>query len=177
MAVENKYTSSKLSATTGQLSAPATLQSALENGGAPVGALFATFEVAAADSDGSVYRVFKGLPANLIPLDIKIACDAITAGTVWDVGLYDTDLGAVIDADCFAANLDLSSAADFGNPTALDGMDAVAIENYNKRLFEHAGHTVEANTRRGKGYDLALTADTVGSAAGTISVLMYYAMG
>ena len=176
MAVENKYTNSKLNASTGQLANPATLLSALENGGAPVGALFATFEVAAADSDGSVYRVFKGLPMNLVPLDIKIASDGITGGTAYDVGLYDTDLGAVIDADCFAANLDLSSAADFGNPTAIDGMDAVAIESYNKRLFEHAGHTIEGRTARHKGYDLALTGDTVGTGAGTVSVLMLYAL-
>lgn len=174
MAVENKYVNALLSATTGQLLRPSEPLPAIKVG-AELGVMFETFEVAAADSDGSIYRVFKGVDGNLIPLAILIASDGITGGTVYDVGLYDTDLGTVIDADCFAANLDLSSAADFGFATAIDGLDAVAIEDMAKRIFEHAAHTIL--TRRGKGYDIALTGDTVGTGAGTISVLMIYAKG
>ena len=138
---------------------------ALEAGGAETKILWQTFEIAAADDDGSKYRVFKDLPPGLIPIRIDIACDAITAGTVFDVGLYSPDLGAVIDADCFAANLDLSSASRY----AVDGLGAVAIENFNKRIFEHAGHTAATKLRS---YDLVITGDTVGTAAGTVCVRM-----
>lgn len=143
--------------------------------GAGAGFVYNTFEIAAADDDTSVFRTFAGLGYNVIPLMILVACDEITAGTDWDVGLYDTSLGAVIDKDVFADGLDLSTAVASLNPkTALDGMSAVAIENYGKRLYEHAGHT--AATRRNT-YDIALTANTIGTAAGTISTMLNFALG
>lgn len=174
MAVENKYINALLSATTGQLLRASNPLPAI-NVGAEIGVMYDTFEIAAADSDASVYRIFKGVDGNLIPLALLIACDAITAGTVVDFGLYDTDLGAVIDADAFAADLNISSALDFGFATALDGLDAVAIENYGRRIFEHAAHTIL--TRRGKGYDICMTGDTIGTAAGTVAAMLIYAKG
>lgn len=137
--------------------------------------LYNTFEVAAADDNGSKYRVFKNLDANLIPIIIAVGNDAITAGTGYDVGLYRPNGGAALDDDCFAATLDMSVAAASMNPkTAKDGMAAVAIENYGRRLFEHAGHTI---SNKLNAYDLVLTADTVGTAAGTISVAMLCVQG
>lgn len=144
-------------------------------GGADERVMFATLEIAAANDDGSKFVLFPDLPPNLIPLEIRIANDAITAGTAYDVGLYESGLGAVIDADAFAANLDMSvAAASLAPKTAKDGMAAVAIENWYKRLFEHAGHTP---VTKKKSYDIVLTADTIGSAAGTIAALLKYAMG
>lgn len=169
MAVENKYTDANINA-----AGRVTKLLSMANAGSNLSAAFATFEVAAADSDGSIYRVFKALDPNLIPIAILIGCDSITGGTVWDVGLYAPDLGAVVDADAFAANLDLSTGVDLGFATALDGMDAVAIENYGRKIYEHAGHTV---TTKLESYDLALTGDTVGTAAGTVSVLLLYVQG
>lgn len=170
MAVEDKYLHSNFQSGT------STLKKLLPSifVGSPVKAAFATFETAAADSDGSKYRCFKGLDGSIVPLAILIATDGITGMTAVDVGLYETDLGAVCDVDCFAADLDLSSAADFGFATAIDGMDAVAIENYYKKLYEHAGHT---ELTQKKEYDLVLTADTVGSGAATVSVILIYAQG
>lgn len=169
MAVEDKNVDSGSSA---QI---ASMVRKLFNTGAEIGALFVTFEVAAADSDASVYRLFHGLPYGTIPLLLLIANDAITDGTDYDVGLYDTDLGAVIDKDVFADGLDLSSAhASLTPGTALDGLLTVAIENRGKELWEHAGHTV-SNLR--DTYDIALTANTVGSAAGTVSALLIFAIG
>lgn len=170
MAVEDKYVNSNISGNVVNK-----LLAGINAHGSHVHALFATVEVAAADSDGSKYRFFKNLDPNLIPLGIFVANDAITAGTDYGVGLYRPDLGAVIDKDAFAAGLDMSAAAASLNPkTAKDGMAAVAIENMGRRIFEHAGHTIQTKL---EGYDLVLTADTVGSAAGTISVLMLVAQG
>lgn len=144
------------------------------NVGAPLLAFFETFETVSGDNDADVKRIFKALDPNLIPIAILIATDGITGQTAVDVGLYETNLGAVCDADCFAANLDTSSAADFGFATALDGMDAVAIENYGRKLYEHAGDTAAAHS---PAYDLCLTLDTAGSGAATLAVLMIAAKG
>jgi hypothetical protein len=145
------------------------------NGGGILEYKFATVEIAAADSDGSKYIMFPNLPADIIPLEICVACDAITAGTVFDIGLYNSNLGTVVSAAVFASNIDLSSAVASLNPkTALDAMSAVPIENYGKRLWEHAGHT-QANKKMS--YDIVLTGDTVGTAAGTVSMSLKYLKG
>lgn len=173
MAVEDKYVNSVNFDASGNL---LHLANAINCSGSKVGAMFETVELAAADSDGSVYRFFKGVDANLIPLFIIPACDEITAGTVFDIGLYEPNLGVVVNAAVFASNLDFSSAKSFALATCLDGMAAVAIENRGKRIFEHAGHSVTAGTRLSS-YDICVTGDTVGSAAGTVSLMMIYAIG
>lgn len=174
MAVENKYVNSTNYNASGVLQH---LAKGINCGGAQIGAIFETVEIAAADSDLSVYRFFKALDGNLIPLFVFLATDGITGGTAFEVGFYKTDLGVVIDENCLAATKDLSSASGFSLATVIDGMSAVAIEDRGKRIFEHCGHTIAAGTRLGAGYDLALTATTVGSGAGTVSVLMIYAQG
>src|ERR1043166_3247920 len=120
MAVENKNVDTGSSA-----AQSLSVLRGLNGSGAEVGALFVTFEVAAADSDASVYRLFHGLPANLIPLQLLIANDAITAGSDWDAGLYDTALGAVISKDVFLNGADLSTGhASLTPGTAVDGLSA-----------------------------------------------------
>ena len=93
MAVEDKYINANVAA--GKLANPA-LQL-----GSPVVAFVSSFEVAIADDDGSKFRIAKGLQPNLIPIMALIASDTITSSTDWDLGLYETDLGAVIDVDVF----------------------------------------------------------------------------
>lgn len=170
MPVEDKYVSDFISGNFVNKLLPA-----INAHGAHVHALFATEEIAAADDDGSKYRFFKNLDPNLIPLAIMVGNDAITGGTNYDVGLYRPDLGTVLNKSVFAEGLDMSAAAASLNPkTAKDGMKDLAIENYGRRLFEHAGHTVLTKL---EAYDLVLTADTCGTAAGTISVLLLVAQG
>lgn len=148
-------------------------RSGIVNGGRLV-CLAQTFEVAAADDDGSIYKLAK-LPANAIPVKCDVFCDAITAGTNWDLGLYKEN-GDVADKDLFAAALDMSAAAAITAPknglTNLGGSDPVA--SVGKTLWELLGLTV---VNKQEAYDLALTANTVGSAAGTISVVLYYILG
>lgn len=133
-----------------------------------------TFEVAAADSDASIYRVFKGVNPDLIPIRVEIYNDAITGGSSYDLGLYDSlaEGGLVIDKDIFAATLDMSTAAASGSPK--DGLKDVNQADRVKRIYELAGHTL---TTKHVSYDIALTANTVGSAAGTITVIAFFVQG
>lgn len=133
--------------------------------------LVCTFEVAAADADGDVYRIAQDLNPNLIPIKITVLNDAITAGTDWDLGLYKPSGGAVLDKDVFADGADMSSAA---TSTPKDGLVTVDIANRAKKLYEHAGHTISTKI---ESYDLAFTANTVGTAAGTITVIAEFVQG
>lgn len=163
MAVEDKYVDSDLVA--------GKLAQALKSGGAEVFAMVATLEVAAADDDGSVYRLFKNLPGNLVPLKIEIANDAITGGTDYELGLYETGVGgAAKDIDCLMGTTTMASARARGSE--ISGMSAVAVDSPDSTLYELAGDTLATSE---PGYDLALTANTVGTAAGTITVIAWFA--
>jgi len=168
MAVEDKYVDADLAA--GKLGNPAQIS------GAELQATNFTFEVAAADDDGSIYRVCKSLNPNLIPIKFEINNDSITVGTDYDLGLYETSTdqgdGLVIDKDVFADGLDMSAAA--ANGSEKNGLGAVAIENLPRKLSEHAGDTV---ITKKQGYDIAFTANTVGSSDGTISGRFYFIQG
>lgn len=139
---------------------------------------FATFEVAAADDDGSIFRLAT-LPATAKLIDIKVATDGLTGSTDWDMGFYDPlgqRGGLEVDKDILMDGQTLASAADFGNPTALDGMDNVAIEYAGTRtIWEHLTKSISAVPRTAQNeYDLALTANTIGSGTGTVSVQYTY---
>lgn len=127
--------------------------------------------IAAADDDGSVYRFLKSLTADVQMYDIKVATTAITDGTDYDIGLYLTDKGAVVAVDVFMSAQTLASAVDFGGATVLDGMDNVTPANYGKTLWEYAAHSMTAiPVTKKHAYDVALTGQTVGSVAGTVSI-------
>lgn len=162
MAVENKYVNAEVVA--GKLALPAS------SGAGQIIVARQTVAVAAADDDGSIYRVFKAVPSELIPLKIDIETTTITAGTDYDLGLYQTDLGAVVDADCLMDGQTMATAS-----KALNGLGAVAAADALLPLWDLAAGVTSA-TKKGN-YDIALTANTVGSAAGTIVVTAYFTMG
>lgn len=139
------------------------------NTGAECYWLYNTFAKAAGDSDTSKWRLFRNLDANLIPVMIVLACDALAGFTSASLGLYKPDVGGAADAAaCFMSAVSIAAGAASLNPkTAFDGMAAVGHNLYGRRLFEHAGHTIK--TKR-IAYDLVLTGNTVGGAAGNISV-------
>lgn len=130
-----------------------------------------TVEVAAADDDGSVYR-FARIRSSARMSEITVFNDAITAGTSYDVGLYRTakDGGAVVDADLFASALDLSSASAVAGTQALTEATATNIDKIEKQLWQLLGLSADPMID----YDLCLTGNTVGTAAGTISVRTRY---
>lgn len=121
-------------------------------------------EVAAADSDASTYR-FVRLPSNAVIFRLEILNDAIAGGTSYDAGLYKTAAagGAAVDADVFATAIDMSVARTLPQDAMFEVLD---IANVEKRLWELAGLTADPMCE----YDVVLTANTVGSAAGTIAV-------
>jgi hypothetical protein len=127
-----------------------------------------TVEVAAADSDTSVYRMFKNVSSSARLTSLVFVSDAITAGTVYHVGLYSVNGGAVVDNDILAASIDFSSASVLTAPK--NGLGAVAIENLGKALWQLAG--VATLGAAPPAYDICLYGSTVGTADGTITGIM-----
>lgn len=118
-------------------------------------------DVAAADDDGSVYRVCRAHTSQRL-FSVHITNAAITSGTDWDFGAYETAAngGALIDKDNIVDARTMASAV--AVPTALAFTTG---SDYGKRLWEILGYTSDPC----KEIDLAWTANTVGSGAGTIT--------
>jgi hypothetical protein len=144
---------------------------AAHNPNSEVKALHFSFEVAAADEDGSVYRVGQMSPRAVI-ISCKIANDAITGGTDYGIGFYKplTLGGAVINKDGIAAGVDMSSAR-----ALLTEVFGVTQANVGKSVLGLCA--VTTGLEKYGDVDVALTADTVGSAAGTISGVITYIDG
>lgn len=136
----------------------------------------AIVEVAAGDDDGSIYRLFRNIPQDLIPAKIEISNDTITSGSDYDLGFYQPTIGgvagAVIDKEKLASTLDMSSAATNGSPK--DGLENLNIDEAQELIYVLAGDTLDDHEL---GYDIALTANTVGSVAGTITVKAWFVQG
>lgn len=154
MAVEDKYVNTDL--------ATGVLLDAKSNGGTTSKWFRITEEVASGDDDGSVYR-FMRIPSNAVIKSIKIWNDAITSGTDYDIGLYTIDSGAVVDKDLLADGLDLSSAQD-----GVEVLTAPDIAQIGGPIWSYSALSLTADPK--KEYDLAITANTVGSANGTITL-------
>lgn len=163
MAVEDKYVDANIVA--------GKVASAIVTGtGTRTVTMVATVAVAAADDDGSVYRVFNDIPSSFVPVNICIQNTAITSGTDYDLGIYKPNGGAVVDKDILMDGQTMASAvtvATWNNA----GMGALTLSNGLQSLG-----TLSAQTDVDSSYDLALTANTVGSAAGTIRVTATFAV-
>jgi len=168
MAVINDYVDSNLAVAVGKKA------NAINLAKAEAFAFIATFEMAAADDDGSKYRIAKGIDPNLIPLSLRVACDAITGCNDVDFGFYDSleEGGLEIDKDCLADGIDISSG--YSRILALDALVTVNLANAQKRIFELCGHTLST---RHVSYDLVMTANTAGSGAGTVTVYGFFVQG
>jgi hypothetical protein len=132
----------------------------------------AVVAVAAGDDDASLFpvaRVWSGWRIS----SIEIAADALGTGALYDVGIYDiaANGGAAIDDDEFASALDLSAAVALTNVTnEAAATDLVKME---MALWERLGLTEDPK----KWYDVVLTADGAGTAAGDIFVRVRYVDG
>lgn len=137
--------------------------------------LAGTFEFAAADDNGSIYKLGI-LPANAIPVKFDVINDATAGATDVSAGLY-KESGVVADLDIFLASGDLSSGHAITAPldglTNLGGADPIAA--IGKKLYELLGLTSATTTE--SGYVLALTAAAAASAAGTVSYRFWYILG
>lgn len=128
----------------------------------------ATVEIAAADDNASIYRLFR-VRSDFRISSLELFNDAIASGTAFDLGVYQTaDNGAaVVDADLFATDVSLASARVVPTDLLFEVLDINKIE---KPLWEMLGLSSDPKIE----YDIALTADTVGTAAGTITMRMRY---
>jgi hypothetical protein len=164
MAVEDKYV--------GTLTAAGKLEKAALVSGDKIIVMVATEETAAADDDGSVYRFFKSVPSNLIPVEITIVTDGITGMTDTDLGLYKVGVGgAVVDKDVLMDGQTLASALTRASGHQL-GLANVNIADLGKTLAE-----LSAQTKPDLSYDICLTANTVGSGAATVSIIAKFIQG
>lgn len=132
-----------------------------------------TVEIAAADDNGSVYRMARLRSSDRVS-QLTVFSDAITGGSNFDLGLYRTadDGGAVVDADLFGSALDLTSGSVAGADFTFESA-ATDIAKIEKRLWELLGLSADPQVD----YDVALTGATVGSAAGTVSLRVRFTGG
>lgn len=130
-----------------------------------------TVEIAAADCDTSVYRLVRVHSSWRIS-EIMRFNDAITSGTDFDIGLYDTaeNGGAVKNINCFADAVSLASASLTGVSEMFESGADEGVEDIEKRVWEFAGEASDP----GVFYDLAYTGVAVGSGAGTLTVRVRY---
>jgi hypothetical protein len=142
-----------------------------KNRGGELMCIATTFETAAADDAGSIYRIAT-INSGWVPVRIDINCDAIAGATDIDVGFYQTleHGGAVADKDILAASLDIHGGAAIGSEA--NGLASLPIADIGKRVYELLSATEEVPAME---YDLALTADSEITAAGTISVRAWFA--
>lgn len=162
MAVQNKYVDAQVVAnrTAGALSAQ----------GIKTVTHVTTFEIAAADDDLSVFRIIPGIPSSMVPISLRVACDVLTGCTDVDVGLFLPNLGAEVDGNILADGINM--AAGFSRILALDGLVSVDLADAKKSLWELAGKTIRNKEAT---YDVAMTFNTIGSGAGTVTVISVWA--
>ncbi|TXI93646.1 MAG: hypothetical protein E6Q33_02725 [Neisseriales bacterium] len=129
-----------------------------------------TVAVASGDDDGSVYRVLR-LHSSCRISRIEVLNSAITNGTDYDIGLYQTaeNGGTEADKDVFADGISMATARTTGSYNA--AFATLGIANIKKTLWEVLGLSEDPN----RYYDLCVTANTVGSADGTVSLSVDYA--
>lgn len=134
--------------------------------------ILAVTDVAAADSNADTFQITP-LYTSWRIAHIWTKCDAITAGTAYELGLNSVTAAfvtAVIDADCYATAWDPSSAitslpVDLKNEALDIALNAQAVWQ---------DPTGGASTDPKAWYYLAWTATTVGSAAGQIVCSISY---
>ncbi len=137
-------------------------------------ALVETFEVAAADNDGDTYTFFP-VPLDARIDDLQLVNDAITGGTDYDIGFYkitDKDLGAVIDADILIDGQSMASARSVWTSVLFLGTNAADQGDVKKQLWEILGYasiTAAREANQTNQVYMVATANTVGSATGTLS--------
>lgn len=140
-----------------------------------------TFEIAAADNDGDTYTFFP-VPLDARIVDVEIVNDAITGGTDYDFGFYkitDNDLGAAIDADIMADGVDVTSARWSWSSVLFSGTSAKDQGAVADKLWADLGYDDLAAARLAAGGNqvyFVCTANTVGTAAGTLSIKMTLAV-
>lgn len=134
-------------------------------GRAGVFSVCAKVTVLSSHADGDVYRMFR-VPTSGVPVAQFISNSAITGGTDYDAGLYNNGLNqAVLDKDVLFDGVSMATAA---NNVVISGVQLIA--NDGKAFWQLAGLSADP----GGELTVAITANTVGSADGTIFYVLFY---
>lgn len=168
MANNDSTTVTNLEATPAVIASSATLRG-------KVRALVESVEVASGDGDGDTYTMFP-VPLEARIDDIKVMNDAITGGTDYDAGFYritTNNLGAEIDKDILFDGQSMASARASWTSLICAGTAALDQGAVKSLVWQHCGYASLSAARdanpTGEVY-LVITANTVGSADGTLSV-------
>ena len=121
---------------------------------------------AAADDDGSTFLIAKNVPSSFRPTRCTVMTTAITGGTDYDLGVYNSQTGAAVTKDLFMDGQTLASAS-----RVLDGLSNVSLANLGARKSIAELLSLTPSTAKAT-YDIVLTANTIGSAAGDVVVIM-----
>lgn len=155
---------------------PIQLSNAFNSTGVAKHALYATW-AKGTESDGTIYRIFKGLSGNIVPLQIGIYTSGIAGFTSAKLGLLNVGLqkGVVTAGSdaCFMAAGQSLAAATVTWGTPINGLTALSALLIQQTLFAYAGNTI---LNRQGAYDLALTGVTAGTATGNLAVYMEYVL-
>ena len=131
--------------------------------------ILAEIDITNGDGAGSIYRIAK-IPANYVPVDGEINCEAVTGASDNDLGLYEPDEkgGAVIDKDIFVDGADHSSALAIGSGT--NALRNLGTTNLGKTLAQLAGDGISER----QAYTLALTLNSAPTATKKIFLRMRF---
>lgn len=130
-----------------------------------------TVEIAAADDNDSIYRVAR-LHTSWRLSEVMRFNDAITTGTDFNIGFWDTaeNGGAVIDENAIADAVSLASGSLTGVSEMFEAGSDNGVEDIELAVWQMAGLSSDP----GKFVDLCYKGITVGSGAGTLSVRTRY---
>lgn len=144
-------------------------------------AMVETFEIAAADDDGSTYTFFP-VPLDARIDDLQVVNDAITGGTDYDIGFYkitDNNLGVAIDADILCDGQSMATARTSWTSVLYEGTSAEDQGDVTDRLWQMLGYASVAAARIANPTNqvyMVATANTVGTVAGTLSAKLIIAV-
>lgn len=121
------------------------------------------------DSIGSTFRMVR-VPSRARVSAVLLHLDGAPIAGAANIGVYEADEGAVVDADFFASAYDLTTAAANADVTFESG--EVAVEDRGKRLWEQLGLSEDPN----KEYDIVLTLTAAVDAASDLLLKAQYVL-
>jgi hypothetical protein len=132
----------------------------------------ATVELAAADCDNSVYRMFR-VHSSWRLSELTNFTDTLTSAVDADIGFYNTaeNGGAVVNINAIADAVNIATASLTGVQTLWEGGSDNGVEDIELPVWEMIGGLT---ADPGIFYDLCVTLVSIGGAAGTLSQRLRY---
>lgn len=166
MAVQNYFTNYGVNPNP-ELPGHVVEKAAIEFLGIQPGVLQKSATILATDQSGSTYILFKDVPSDMILYDLDLEIDAIPGFTSCSVGIYDSDTGVALAANCYMNAVDVHVGANKQVP--IDGLSALTHDQTLQRIRDLLNLPIIPNGAKGR-YDIVLTANTLpGNAGGVVT--------